>query len=177
MHTPGQAVLQFETLALIALNSDGKTVNQQKAKDLVKVFRPSREGRLTMVDWIKSVDSVYKQFRLLTASIDNSSQIDRAFENIINVVFYTIVITVTMSQLGLYVNDIVPVLTTRATVFLTLYFLLYCFISSNPLAMFLSLSSIILAFAFAIGSASAKYFEGLLFILVRRYAFPSLSGA
>jgi small-conductance mechanosensitive channel len=35
-------------------------------------------------------------------------------------------------------------------------------------ALFLSLSSIILGFAFMIGGASAKYFEGILFILVRR---------
>ena len=40
--------------------------------------------------------------------------------------------------------------------------------TSDPLALFLSLSSVILAFAFVIGSASAKYFEGVLFILVRR---------
>lgn len=39
---------------------------------------------------------------------------------------------------------------------------------SDPLALFLSLSSVILAFAFMIGPASSKYFEGLLFILVRR---------
>lgn len=38
----------------------------------------------------------------------------------------------------------------------------------DPFALFLSMSSIILAFAFMIGSASAKYFEGLLFILVQR---------
>jgi len=43
-----------------------------------------------------------------------------------------------------------------------------CF-ESDPLGLFLSMSSIILAFAFMIGSASSKYFEGLLFILVRRY--------
>jgi hypothetical protein len=36
------------------------------------------------------------------------------------------------------------------------------------LALFLSLSGVILAFGFIIGSASAKYFEGLLFILIRR---------
>lgn len=41
-------------------------------------------------------------------------------------------------------------------------------IPSDPLALFLSLSSVILAFAFMIGSASSKYFEGILFILVRR---------
>lgn len=38
----------------------------------------------------------------------------------------------------------------------------------DPLALFLSISGVILAFAFMIGSASSKYFEGLLFILVRR---------
>jgi hypothetical protein len=38
----------------------------------------------------------------------------------------------------------------------------------DPLALFLSISGVILAFAFMIGSASSKYFEGLLFVLVRR---------
>lgn len=87
------------------------------------------------------------------------------FRAILNVIFYAIVITVIMSQLGF-----------------------------NPLALFLSISGVILgkpssiqiqvyratliadahkslwlaAFAFMIGSASSKYFEGLLFILVRR---------
>lgn len=39
---------------------------------------------------------------------------------------------------------------------------------SDPFALFLSLSSVILAFAFMIGSASSNYFEGVLFILGRR---------
>ena len=39
---------------------------------------------------------------------------------------------------------------------------------SDPFSLFLSLSSVFLVFAFIIGSASAKYFEGILFILVRR---------
>lgn len=50
---------------------------------------------------VKSVDSIYEEFRLLNASIINSSQIDHAFENIINVIFYTVVVTVTLSQMGL----------------------------------------------------------------------------
>lgn len=94
-------VLQFETIALLALKEDGKTIDQRKAKDLVKLFRPDRQGNLSMIDFVKSVDSVYKEFRLLNASITNSGQIDRAFENLINVVFYAIVLTVTLSQLGL----------------------------------------------------------------------------
>lgn len=137
-HNAEELVLHFETIALIALREDG-SVDQDKAKDLVKLFRPDREGNLTMLDFVKSIDAVYKDFRLLSASIENSTQIDRAFENIFNIGFYAVVITVTLSQLGF-----------------------------DPLALFLSLSSVILAFAFAIGSASAKYFEGVLFILVRR---------
>ena len=58
MRTPGEQVLHFETLALLALVEDGDTIDQQKAKDLLKLFRPDREGRLTMVDFLKSVDSV-----------------------------------------------------------------------------------------------------------------------
>lgn len=42
--TPNENVLQFETLALLALQKDGK-IDQQKAKDLVKVFRPDRQGK------------------------------------------------------------------------------------------------------------------------------------
>ena len=43
------------------------------------------------------------------------------------------------------------------------YFLIFCVVLASwgidPLSLFLSLSSVILAFSFAIGSASAKYFE------------------
>lgn len=95
-----ERTLQFETLALCALQENG-LVDQVKAKELIKVFRPDRDGRLSILDFVKSVDAVYKEFRLLQASIENSSQIDRAFENILNVVFYVVVVAIIMSQLGL----------------------------------------------------------------------------
>jgi hypothetical protein len=56
---------------------------------------------LTLVDFVKSTDAVYKEIRLLQTFIKNSSQIDRAFENIFNVLFYAIVVTIIMSQVGL----------------------------------------------------------------------------
>ena len=99
MATPDKPAVHFETLALCAMYDNGE-IDHQKAKDLVKVFRPDRQGILTMLDFVKSVDAVYKEFRLLQASIDNSSQIDRAFENILNIVFYVIVICIILSQLG-----------------------------------------------------------------------------
>lgn len=131
-------ILSFDTLALIAVRSDGQ-IDQMKAKDLMRVFRPDRNGYLSVLDFIKSVDAVYKELRFLQASIENSSRIDKSFENIVNVVYFAIVIGFVLSQLGL-----------------------------DPFALFLSLSSVILAFAFAIGMAASKYIEGLLFILVRR---------
>ncbi|CAJ1888982.1 unnamed protein product [Cylindrotheca closterium] len=131
-------VVQFETIAEIATRPDG-SIDERKAKEAIRVFRPDREGNLTLIDFIKSVDSIYKEFRLLQASIQNSSQIDQTFESIFNIAFYGASITIILSQVGV-----------------------------DPLALFLSFSSIIFAFAFMISSASSKYFEGLLFILVRR---------
>jgi hypothetical protein len=37
-----------------------------------------------MLDFVKSVDSVYKEFRLLSASIENSARLDRSFESLMN---------------------------------------------------------------------------------------------
>jgi hypothetical protein len=52
------------------------------------------------VDFVKSIDEVYKELRLLRASVANSSKIDRAFESIFNVIFYTITFCLILSQLG-----------------------------------------------------------------------------
>jgi hypothetical protein len=130
-------VLDFDTIALLATTEDG--IDLEKMKDLIRIFRPQRDGTLTMVDFVKSIDAIYKELRLLSASIANAGQIDNAAERIFNCIFYTVVAIIIMSILGL-----------------------------DPMAMFLSLSSIIVAFAFMIGNASAKYFEGILFVLARR---------
>lgn len=42
LRTPGEDVLHFETLALLALVDDDNTIDQEKAKDLVRLFRPDR---------------------------------------------------------------------------------------------------------------------------------------
>jgi hypothetical protein len=98
--TPDETNLHFETLGLICVQDDGE-IDQDKARDLVKVFRPRRDGVLTMLDFVKSTDSVYKEFRLLQASIRNSSQIDNAFENLLNVFFYAILVFIILGVMGL----------------------------------------------------------------------------
>ena len=139
LKTPeSDGVLPFETMARTAVQRDGE-LDYGKVKSLIRVFRPDRDGSLSLLDFARSVDSVYKELRLLRATVASTSKIDVAVENLFNILFYGIVCFVILSQLGF-----------------------------DPLALFLSLSSIILAFAFMISSASAKYFEGLLLILVQR---------
>lgn len=92
-----------------------------------------------MIDFVKSTDAVYKEFRKLQASIENSGSVDRAFELLVNWAFYVI-----------------------------LWCIMFYILGIDPLALFVSISSFAVGFAFMIGNASSKYFEGLLFILVRR---------
>lgn len=106
LKTPGQTILNFETLALTAMKSNG-TLDQEKLKDLIRLLRPDRDGtsrsawqfvccmenpyidslqsstlgNLSLLEFVKSVDAVYKEARLLRASVKNSEKIDRAFEN------------------------------------------------------------------------------------------------
>jgi hypothetical protein len=103
------------------------------------LIRFSFSGKLDLLQFAKTVDTVYKEAKLLLAAVKNSEKVDKAFERLINVVFYTAAVCIILSQIGY-----------------------------DPLKIFLSLSSVILAFAFMIGSASAKMFEGFIFILIRR---------
>jgi len=133
-----ESLVPFETLAGVAMDRRGK-LDMEKVKKLIKVFRPERDGSLSLLEFVRSVDAVYKELRLLRATIDNSSQIDRALENIFNGFFYTMLAVIILFFLGF-----------------------------NPFTVFLSFSTVILSFTFMIGGASASYVEGLLFILVQR---------
>lgn len=129
LRSPDPSILNFDVIALLGVTKDGE-LNQNKLKDLVKLFRPDRDGTINCIDFVKSLDAIYREFRLLRASVANSSKIDRAFERIFNLLFYSVVVCVILSQIGY-----------------------------NPLALFLSISGVILGFAFMIGTASSKYFE------------------
>lgn len=125
----GETVLNFDTISLIAKKQD-RELDREKMKELIRLFRPERDGTLTMIDFVRSIDAVYKRLRLLSASIQNSGQVDHAAEQLCNWAFYSLFFVIMLSILGY-----------------------------DPMALFVSLSSIIVAFAFAIGSASSKYFE------------------
>lgn len=57
--TPGKFELSFDVLALLAMNDNGD-MDEEKIKQLIKVFRPERDGSLSLIDFVKSVDEVYK---------------------------------------------------------------------------------------------------------------------
>ena len=84
LDTPNEDVLNFATLAALALRRDG-TFHTDILKDLIYLLRPGRDGNLSLLDFVKSVDTVYKKARLLRASVKNSQKIDRAFEQILNI--------------------------------------------------------------------------------------------
>ncbi|KAG7340184.1 mechanosensitive ion channel [Nitzschia inconspicua] len=131
-------MLHFNTIALIAMDRSGN-LDAEKTKELIRIFRPDRDGEISLVDFVRSVDNVYKELRLLRATVAGSTKIDRALESIFNYAFYVLLACIILWVLKI-----------------------------DPFALFVSVSSIILAFAFMIGSASSKYFEGLLLIVVQR---------
>lgn len=67
------SALPFSILSVLAVDENGEFV-EAKIKSLIRLFRPDRQGNLSRLDFVKSVDTVYKQLRLLRASIANSGE-------------------------------------------------------------------------------------------------------
>jgi hypothetical protein len=131
--------LPFSVLSILAMDESGEFIDA-KIKSLIRLFRPDRQGNLTRLDFVKSIDTVYKQLRLLRASIANSNQIDRAFESIVKGFFYFFLFIIALTILGV----------------------------DNIWTVFLSFNTFFLGFSFLFGAAASNYFEGLLLIFVRR---------
>ena len=131
-------LLPFETLSQVCYDSNNELL-RDKVKAMIKLFRPDRRGFLTKLDFVSSVDNVYKDLRLFRASLANSSSIDDSFATIINSVFYFVVILVVLLIVGFQMWE--PIV---------------------------SFSAFFFSFSFMFGPASSKYFEGILLIFVRR---------
>ena len=130
-------ILNFDSIASLAVRRGD--LDEDKLKALIKLFRPDRDGTLSLLDFAKSVDAVYKELRLLRASVANSTKMDSSFETIFNVIFYFFLGCIALAILGI-----------------------------DPLVLFASVSGFILGFSFMIGQASAQYFIGMLFVVLRK---------
>lgn len=74
--TPDRQCLTLDVLALLAVQRDG-TLETSLLKDLIKFFRPDRNGNISLLEFAKSIDTCYKDIRLLRANIRNSSQVGK----------------------------------------------------------------------------------------------------
>jgi hypothetical protein len=133
-----EGVLDFQLICRIAELSDG-TTDYNKVRTMVKIFCPTRQGKINKIDFLGSTDRVYKALRLLLANIKNSSKIDHAYERLVNLVFFVLCFLAVLVALGV-----------------------------DIFALILGLSGLSISFAFMMGTASSKYLEGILLILVRK---------
>ena len=68
--------LHFNVIAYLATDKDGE-LNQEKTEKLIQLFRPDRDGGITLLEFVRSIDKVYKELRLLRATIAGSAKIDK----------------------------------------------------------------------------------------------------
>lgn len=156
-------VLNFEVLALLGAKADG-SLDHDTLKELIQLFRPDRDGSLSMVHFVRSVDKVYKEIRLLRASVSNSLKVDGQFEAVFDVGFYTVVLVVALYALGI---DPLALFVSMSGLAVSISFS-KCTNEFGSVSFYRQRSLIACRFPVVIGTASAKYFQGLLFILVRR---------
>ncbi|KAL3904708.1 MAG: hypothetical protein SGILL_009962, partial [Bacillariaceae sp.] len=96
-------VLKFHTVALTTVDRNGEC-NKQRAKELVRLFRPARNGDISLVDFAKSIDTVYKSVRKLRASIVNDGRMNAASETILNLLFYFALFVIFLAVVGANIN-------------------------------------------------------------------------
>lgn len=133
----GTGALKFETVATLSLHHP-KPRDFGKRKQLRNIFCPDKHGHINLVDFVQSIDCIYKRQLLLCRSMENFAAIDRAYERLINIVFFAFVVVVALVLLGF-----------------------------DPLAFILALSALIVSLTFLIGPAASVCFEGMLMILLR----------
>jgi hypothetical protein len=130
--------LKFHTIALIAIDETGE-LDTDQVKQLMKLYRPTRDGDISLIDFCKSVDSVYKEIRKLRASVANEVVMNAAAEKLIDFIFYTAIFILALVAVGV---DVV--------------------------VLFGGMAALIISFSFCVGGASSDVIKGLLFILLQR---------
>jgi small-conductance mechanosensitive channel len=138
LQSPENQILRFEKLLVLAVDKKGK-LNKTKARALIRLFRPDRKGNLTLLDFVRSCDHLYKKVKMFRATTANATQLDDALENLLNVAFYTILTVVLLLVMQV-----------------------------DFLTVFSTLAGIILPLSFLFSTAASLYFQGVLLVLVRQ---------
>lgn len=126
---PGSGVLSFDVIVLLAIDACG-VENEAKKKGLKRLFHPDHYYEIPLLAFVQACDSVYKRLRYFRASVGNSSLIDRVLEQLIDCLFYFVLALVVLAVLHI-----------------------------NPWTLLVSISTLLVSFAFAVGPSASKYIE------------------
>lgn len=138
LQCPTKTKLSFNVLSVLATDEDGLP-DQKKMNQLRRVFRPDRYNELSLLAFVQSYDTVYRKLRYFRASVGNNSVIDKVLGEGLDKIFYFLLL------------------------------LIICVVMDyNPWTLLVSMSTLIVSFAFAVGPSASKYIEGMLLIAARR---------
>jgi hypothetical protein len=116
-----------------------KPEEKQNAADLIDLLSPDKEGCVCLVAFVAAIDTIYRKLRLLENSVNNHSHVDKSYEKVMNFIFYFLIGCVALAILGV-----------------------------DPFVFILSISTLLVSFAFMIGSGVSQQFEGILLVLARQ---------
>ena len=116
-----------------------KLEEQQNAANLLDLLSPDKEGCVCLVTFVADMDTINRKLRLLENSVNNHSHVDKSYEKVVNWIFYFLIGCVVLAILGV-----------------------------DPFVFILSISALLVSFAFMIGSGVSQQFEGILLVLARQ---------
>lgn len=121
--------LSFDVIGLVAFDADG-TEDEAKMLALKNMFHPGRFNEVTLVAFVQACDSLYRRLRYFRASVGNASLIDHVLERIIDDIFAFLLVLLTLMVLDI-----------------------------NPWPLLVSMSTLLVSFAFAIGPSLSRYID------------------
>lgn len=133
---PDLPVLPASSVFILAEDEEGGT-DYEKQRALLKMFAPDKDEDIPLINFIQGCDATYKKLRYFRASVGNSSVIDGVFEGIINSVFHFVLALIILSLLRF-----------------------------NPWPLLVSMSTLLVTFAFAVGPSASKSLEVSGFVIL-----------
>eukprot|EP00980_Cylindrotheca_fusiformis_P002338 scaffold543_cov119-Cylindrotheca_fusiformis.AAC.5 len=135
---PGSHGLPQSVLSVLSENED-RTIDKAVRKSINNLFPADSDGEIPLISFLQNCDVVYRRLRYFRASVGNSSVIDKVLERIIDG-FFAFGLTVVILSL----------------------------LNFNPWPLLVSVSTLLVSFAFAIGPTAAKSIEGIILIVGTR---------
>mmetsp|Transcript_15231 Transcript_15231/g.22462 ORF Transcript_15231/g.22462 Transcript_15231/m.22462 type:complete len:893 (-) Transcript_15231:29-2707(-) len=130
--------LHYDIIQCLAINHDN-TIDEGKEAAFRSLFRPDFNDQLTLLQFVQAFDNVYKTSKVYDAAVSNSSIMNEVLGGVVDRVVWF---------------------------FLMLVILLI--LQYNPYPLLMSMSSLLVSFAFAMGPSASKFIEGILLIAIRR---------